>query len=174
VAQTVINGPPNMPDTGQAATFVLVGATFVVSRATMRYMSLPLSLRLPEATLDRLGARARSRSLAPRTLAQRYVEEGLRTDEHPLIRFVDGPAGRRPRLQGTGLDVWEAIWVIRDNNGDEREAAEYLGIPLGLIQAAVAYYGAYRDEIDEWIELNARESEAAHEAWLAGQQALKR
>jgi uncharacterized protein (DUF433 family) len=137
-------------------------------------MSQPLSLRLPDATLERLGARARSRSVAPRTLAQRYVEEGLRTDEHPLIRFVDGPAGRRPRLQGTGLDVWEVISVVLDNDGNEREVAEYLGIPLGLVQAAVAYYGAYRDEIDEWIELNALESEANHEAWLAGQQALKR
>jgi len=153
----------------------VVSATFhVVESATLRYMSQPLSLRLPDATLDRLGARARSRNIAPRTLAQRYVEEGLRTDEHPLIRFVDGPAGRRPRLLGTGLDVWEAIWVVRDNDGDEREAAEYLQIPLGLIQAAVAYYGAYRDEIDEWIDLNAREGEAAYEAWLAGQQALKR
>ena len=155
--------------------FALASATLlVVACATLRYMSQPLSLRLPDATLDRLGARARSRSVAPRTLAQRYVEEGLRTDEHPLIRFVDGPAGRRPRLQGTGLDVWEAISVVRDNDGDEREAAEYLQIPLGLIQAAVAYYGAYRDEIDEWIELNAREGEAAYAAWLAGQQALKR
>ena len=140
----------------------------------MRYMSQPLSLRLPEATLDRLGARARSRSVAPRTLAQRYVEEGLRTDEHPLIRFIDGPAGRRPRLQGTGLDVWEAISVVHDNDGNEREAAEYLGVPLGIVQAAVAYYGAFADDIDEWIELNAREREAAHAAWLAGQRALKR
>jgi hypothetical protein len=40
--------------------------------------------------------------------------------------------------------------------------------------AAVAYHGAYRDEIDEWIELNARASEVAHHPWLAGQQALKR
>jgi uncharacterized protein (DUF433 family) len=142
--------------------------------ATLRYMSQPLSLRLPDATLDRLGARARSRNVALRTLAQRYVEEGLRTDEHPLIRFADGPAGRRPRLQGTGLDIWEAISVVRDNHGDERAAAEYLGIPIGLVQAAVAYFGAYQDEIEEWIHVNARESEAAHEAWLAGQQALKR
>jgi uncharacterized protein (DUF433 family) len=105
-------------------------------------MSQPLSLRLPDATLDRLGAWARSRSVAPRTLALRYVEEGLRADEHPLIRFVDGPAGRRPRLQGTGLDIWEVISVVRDNDGNEREAAEYVGMPLGLVQAAVAYYGA--------------------------------
>jgi len=147
---------------------------FVVVRATVRYMAQPLSLRLPEATLDRLGARARSRSVPPRTLAQRYVEEGLRTDEHPLIRFVDGPAGRRPRLQGTGLDVWEAVSVVRDNDGNERSAAEYLAVSLGLVQAAVAYYGAYPGEIDEWIDLNARESETANAAWLAGRQALKR
>jgi uncharacterized protein (DUF433 family) len=89
------------------------------------------------------------------------------------LKTARGPAGRRPRLLGTGLEVWEAIWVVRDNDGDEREAAEYLQMPLGLVQAAVAYYGAYRDEI-EVIELNARESEAAHQAWLAGREALKR
>ncbi len=139
----------------------------------MRYVTPPLSLRLPEATVERLGARARSRSVPPRTLAQRYVKEGLRTDEHPLIRFADGPAGRRARLQGTGLDVWEAIAVARDNDGDERATADYLEIAIGLVQAAVAYYGAYPSEIDEWIELNARESQTAHAAWQMGQAALK-
>jgi hypothetical protein len=63
---------------------------------------------------------------------------------------------------------------VRDNDGEERAAADYLEIPLGLIQAAVAYYGAYPSEIDEWIELNASESEAVPAAWLAGQAALKR
>ncbi len=139
----------------------------------MRYVTQPLSLRLPDSSIERLGARARSRSVPPRTLAQRYVEEGLRTDEHPLIRFADGPAGRRARLQGSGLDVWEAIAAVRDNDGDERATADYLELPLGLIQAAVAYYGAYPREIDEWIELNARESDAARAAWLAGRAALK-
>jgi uncharacterized protein (DUF433 family) len=137
-------------------------------------MSQPLSLRLPDATVERLGDRARRRSMAPRTLAQRYVEEGLRTDEHPLIRFIDGPAGRRPRLLGTRLDVWEAIVAVREHDGDQRAAADYLEITVGLIQAAVAYYGAYTDEINEWIALNERESAEAHAAWLAGQAALKR
>lgn len=95
-------------------------------------------------------------------------------DEHPLVRFVDGPAGRRPRLVGAGIDVWEAITVVRDNAGDVRAAADYLELPLGLVQAAVSYYGAYREEIDEWIELNESENEAAHAAWLAGQAAFKR
>jgi len=66
------------------------------------------------------------------------------------------------------------ISVVRDNDGSEGAAAEYLQASLGLVQAAVAYYGAYRNEIDEWIEANTRESETAHAAWLAGQEALKR
>jgi uncharacterized protein (DUF433 family) len=110
---------------------------------------------------------------APRTLAQRYVEEGLRMDEHPLVRFTDGPAGRRARLAGTGSDVWEVIATVRDNDGDVAASARYLGLPLGLVQAAVVYYGAHRDEIDGWIERNEREASEAHAAWLAGQSALQ-
>lgn len=140
----------------------------------MCYMSShPLSLRLPDATLDRLGRRARRAHIPPRTLAQRYVEEGLQMDDHPLIRFADGPAGRRARLVGTGKDVWEIVAVVRDNGGDMAEAAGYLEMPLGLVQAAVAYYGAYPDEIDEWISLNEADASEAQHTWLAGQAAVR-
>src|SRR4249920_2023064 len=84
----------------------------------MNYMSHPLSVRLNDSTIARLGRHAQRAHLAPRTLAQRCVEEGLRTDEHPLIRFADGPAGRRARLAGTGKDAWEIIAAVRDNDGD--------------------------------------------------------
>jgi hypothetical protein len=135
-------------------------------------MSQPVSLRLPEATIERLGRRAKRARVAPRTLAQRYVEEGLRMDEHPLVRFVDGPAGRRARLVGTGKDVWEIIATVRDNNNDPAATAAYLSVPPGLVQAAVTYYGAYREEIDELIAENEREAAEAHAAWQAGQAAL--
>lgn len=134
-------------------------------------MSQPLSVRLNDATLTRLGARARRAHLPPRTLAQRYVEEGLRMDEHPLIRFTDGPAGRRARLVGTGKDVWEVIATVRDNDGDAAGAARYLEVSLGLVQAAVSYYGAYPAEIDEWIMLNEQDAARAHGAFTAGQAA---
>ena len=141
---------------------------------TMRYMTSPLSLRLSDDAVERLGERARRAGTRPRTLAQRYVEEGLRMDEHPLVRFVDGPAGRRARLVGTGKDVWEVIAVVRENDGDVREASDYLELPFGLAQAAVTYFGAYPDEIDGWIELNRRESDDARAAFEAGQALLRR
>ncbi len=95
-------------------------------------------------------------------------------DEHPLVRFVEGPAGRRARLVGTGKDVWEVIAAVRDNDGNLAEATSYLELPLGLVQAAVAFYGAYPSEIDEWINLNQQETAQAHDTWLAGLAALQR
>jgi hypothetical protein len=137
-------------------------------------MNRPMSLRLPDPTVKRLGDRAQRVQMPPRTLAQRYVEEGLRMDEHPLVRFVDGPGGRRARLAGAGSDVWQVVAAVRDNEGDVAATAEYLRIPLGAVQAAVTYYGAYPDEIDGWIDRNEREASEAHAAWLAGQAALRR
>ncbi len=135
-------------------------------------MSKPISLRLGEGTLERLASCAGRSHLAPRTLAQRYIEEGLRHDAHPAIHFVDGPAGRRAALLGTGLDVWEAIAVVRDNEGSVAEAAAYLETPLHLVQAAVNYYAAYPEEIDRWTEANEHEAAEAHATWLAGQRAF--
>lgn len=129
------------------------------------------SASLPEQTVGRLADRADRSNMPSRTLAQRYVEEGLRMDEHPLIGFVDGPAGRRARLVG-GPDVWEVIAIARDNNGDLSETAAYLELPLGLVQAAASYYGAHPQEIDERIEHNRRETHDAHRSFLAARDAL--
>src|SRR5215831_8389078 len=131
------------------------------------------TLRLAPGVRQRLSEWARRAGLQERSLAQRYVEEGLRHDAHPLIQFLDGPSGRRASLLGRGLDIWEVIATIRDNNGSMAEAAEYLQIPAGLIEAAVAYYGEYRDEIDREIELNEAEYERGRAAAAAGEQALR-
>jgi hypothetical protein len=140
----------------------------------MPAFSVASGVRLSDTTIERLGTHARRLHLPPRTLAQRYIEEGLRMDEHPLVRFADGPAGRRARLAGTGKDLWEIIATVRDNNGDAAGTARYLEIPLGLVEAAITYYGAYKEEIDECIDLNEAEAAAAHAAWAAVQAALRR
>ncbi len=131
------------------------------------------TLRLASGMRERLSERARRYHLPERTLAQRYVEEGLRHDAHPLIQFLDGPSGRRAGLIGSGLDVWEVIATVRDNDGSVLEAGAYLEIPVGLVEAAVAYYGEYRDEIDEQIQLNEGEYERGRAAAANGERALR-
>lgn len=109
------------------------------------------SFRFAEATLERLDARAREIRETRTGLAERYVEEGLRMDEHPGIGFADGPAGRRAILLGTGLDAWEVVDTIKQNGGSVEGAARYLELPVGVIRAAVRYYAAFPAEIDELI-----------------------
>jgi hypothetical protein len=139
----------------------------------MAIMADHYTLRLAPGMRQRLSEWARRVRLPERTLAQRYVEEGLRHDAHPLIQFLEGPSGRRASLVGRGLDVWEVIATVRDNDGSVKRAAEYLQIPAGLVEAAVAYYGEYRHEIDAEIELNEAEYERGRAAAAAGEQALR-
>lgn len=131
------------------------------------------TLRLPPGSRQKLLESARRAHLPERTLAQRYVEEGLRRDAHPLIQFLDGPSGRRASLIGRGLDVWEVIATVLDNDGSIGETAAYLQIPEGLVQAAVTYYGEYRDEIDAEIAANEAEYERGRAAAAAGERALR-
>ncbi|MGH2488396.1 MAG: hypothetical protein ACRDFR_02085 [Candidatus Limnocylindria bacterium] len=110
-----------------------------------------LTFRLPEQTLGRLDARAHQIRETRTGLAERYLEEGLRMDEHPGIGFVDGPAGRRAVLVGTGLDVWGVIEVLLANRRSTAATARYLEVPEGRVREAVRYYGAFAAEIDEWL-----------------------
>ncbi len=127
------------------------------------------TLRLVPGMRERLRRRAIRERLPERTLAQRYIEEGLRHDAHPLIHFVDGPSGRRASLLGRGLDVWEVIATVRDNRGSQPDSADYLGVPLGLVQAAVAYYGEFRSEVDDEISSNEAEYTSGMAAARAGE-----
>ena len=74
--------------------------------------------------------------------------------EHPGIVFRDGPAGRRPGLAASGLDVWEVVETVADNAGSVPDAAECLGIAQRLFATSMRYYAAYPGEIDAWIAAN--------------------
>lgn len=88
---------------------------------------------------------------------------------HPLIRFVNGPSGRRASMVGSGLDVWEVIATVHDNDGSVAEAAGYLRVPVGLVQAAVDYYSENHDAIDTEIKFNEAEYQRGFDAATAGQ-----
>lgn len=124
----------------------------------------PFSARFNRATLTHLRAHADRVGAAQTALAERYIDEGLRMDEHPLIYFREGAGGRRPALMGTRLDVSQVIETIRQNDNLVADAAEYLSLPQSHVEACVAYYVAYQDEVDEWT---AREHEAAEQAEIS-------
>ena len=122
-----------------------------------------------QGSLDHLKRRAKETGRSQTDLAERYIEEGLRLDEHPLIVFRDGASGRRPGLAGSRLDVWQMIETVRQN-GSVEEAAAYLELPIAKVQACVRYYADYQDEVDEWIERARALADREREAWQRQQE----
>lgn len=134
-----------------------------------------LSARIDEGVARRLSARGRRGPLNKSRLTERYIDEGMRMDDHPGIVFRDGPVGRRAALAG-GSDVWEVVSVVR-NTGARGEAAigtaaEWLALTPAQVRTAMRYYGEYPDEIDERIRRNQEESAAAEAAWKREQAAI--
>ncbi|HXC46304.1 MAG TPA: hypothetical protein VNU24_06830 [Solirubrobacteraceae bacterium] len=142
-------------------------------------MSMPSSktkqsvaFRFDPITVKRLKQRAIETHAGQTALAERYIEEGLRHDEHPLIFFRDGEAGRRPALLGSRLDVAEVIETIRQNDNSLEDAADYLEIPVAHVDACLSYYADYKKDIDVWVEHTRALAERERERWQRRRQAL--
>jgi uncharacterized protein (DUF433 family) len=131
-----------------------------------------VAFRFDPITVARLKQRARDTHAPQTALAERYIEEGIRLDEHPLIYFRDGEAGRRPALLGTRLDVAEVVSTIKQNDNSVAEAADYLETPVEHVEACLNYYADYKDEIDAWIERSHAIAQRERERWQRRQQAL--
>ena len=122
-------------------------------------MSEVLSVRLADATAERLRTHAAA-SLEPvsRT-AHRLIDEGLRMAAHTGIVFRSGPGGRRAALL-RGPDVWQVVDLLRslEARGEAaiEEAAEWFGTSVAAIRQALSYYGAFPDEVDAEISTNDR------------------
>jgi uncharacterized protein (DUF433 family) len=133
-----------------------------------------VSFRFNPRTVERLKRRSHEVGAPQAALAERYIDEGMRIDEHPGIYFRDGGSGRRPAVLGTHLDVAQIIETLRQNENSIEETAEYLDIPAAQVETAVRYYAAYKDEVDEWIEQSRAIAERERELWLRQQEALAR
>ena len=126
-------------------------------------MSVNVSVRLDERLAEQLRLRARAAGESLSDRLRRYAEEGTRRDEHPLITFRDGPAGRRAGLIG-GPDVWEVVMWLEDLAGETDPVATFAGetdLMRPQIEAAVRYRDAYPDEVTARIDLHRRETAAA-------------
>jgi hypothetical protein len=139
-------------------------------------MTSPLSIRFDAALLERLRRRAGLQDSTPSGLAQRLVDEGLRSQEHPGIVFRDGPSGRRAALVA-GPDVWEVIAAVRASGAkDEKRAIAVVAAEMTLspaqVQLALEYYGSFPSEIDAQVAENERAATEAFEAWRARRRLL--
>jgi uncharacterized protein (DUF433 family) len=121
-----------------------------------RVASSPRSIRFRpwiREQIDRLGRRSR-RPFSE--VVQELLDEALRMRQSPGIYFADEPAGRVAKVAGTGLAVWEVIRDYLAERRDESRLREALPhLTPAQIEAALLYYRAWPEEIDELIKDNA-------------------
>lgn len=145
--------------------------SFAVTRCVTLYdvsAARQFSARIDAGVVDRLERRGARSGLNKSRLAERYIDEGVRMDDHPGIVFRDGPTGRRAGL-AAGPDVWEVIGALRstDLGGDEaiQATAEWSGLSVRQVRDAIGYYSEYPDEIEDWIRRNHEEADEAERRW---------
>jgi hypothetical protein len=134
------------------------------------------SARWAGEVIDRLQRRSEVEGTSKSRLAERYVDEGIRMDEHPGIEFRDGPTGRRAAL-ARGPDIWELISTLRQFEARGEEAAisataELINLDESQVRTGVRYYAAFPEEVDDRIARNVAGADEAEAAWLREQAAL--
>lgn len=139
-------------------------------------MTHTMSIRLGERAREQLRHQAEINGETPAGLAQRLVEEGLRMEAHPQVRFRPTPEGGRVAALVAGPDVVEVIEVLSglEATGDDavEEAATWLDLPPRAVRAALDYYGDHAEEIDRERDRRAAIASEVRARWDRQQQLL--
>ena len=120
--------------------------------------SVQKSIRIPDEVAKTIQDEAESSGRDFSTVANELLAEAVKLKRCPGIAFADGPSGRRARIAGTGLDVWEVVSTYKSLNRDDarlREAYHWLSEPQ--LRSALSYFRLYPEEIERQI--------ARNEAW---------
>ena len=114
-------------------------------------------IRISE-TLDReIERESEVRGKSWSSMTAELLEEAIRMRRAPGIVFVDGPAGRRAVVAGTGLDVWEVVATRREGKQDDEELRRsYPWLTEPQLRSALGYYELYPQEIDARLEREAQ------------------
>jgi len=92
---------------------------------------------------------------AANALANELLEEALKMRRCPGIIFSLGISGRRARIAGTGVEVWEVVCEYQIVGKDVEALKKALPhLTERQLIAALNYYRAYPEEINELIQGN--------------------
>ena len=113
------------------------------------------SLRLPKETLKEIEEIASETGQDFSATAKDLLIEAIKMRRCPGITFAEGTSGRRARVAGTGIEVWEIIATYRSVEKDfDRLKKAYHWLAPEVIRTALGYYALYPQEIDRLIEQN--------------------
>ncbi len=113
------------------------------------------SIRIQEKTLKEIEQISRDSGKEFSAVANELLEEAVRMTRCPGIIFTEGTTGRRARIAGTGIEVWEVIATYKGVAEDfARLRKAYHWLTEQQLRAATGYYNIYTEEIDRLIKQN--------------------
>ena len=122
--------------------------------------SVQKSLRLPSETMKEIEQMARETGQDFSNITKDLLQEAIKMRRCPGILFAQGTRGRRARVAGTGIEVWEIIATYKSVKQDlKRLKKAYHWLSQEQLRGALGYYMTYPQEIDQLIEENERWNE---------------
>jgi len=113
------------------------------------------SVRLPEETMREIEQMVKETGRDFSTVTKDLLIEAIKMRRCPGILFTEGTTGRRARVAGTGIEVWEIIATYKSVKQDlKRLKKSYHWLTQEQLKAALGYYRAYPEEIDRQLERN--------------------
>lgn len=70
------------------------------------------SIRLPTEAVKEIESLASGFGKDFFGIARDLLIEAVKMRKCPGVTFADGPTGRRARIAGTGIDIWEFIAIL--------------------------------------------------------------
>lgn len=108
-----------------------------------------MQIDVPDELIAEVAAVAEHSGTSAEALVAESLVEALKMRRVPGVLFVDGATGRRARIAGTGIDVFEVAdaFVVcdRDVSRLERELPQ---LQPEQIRVALRYYEAYPEDIE--------------------------
>ena len=113
------------------------------------------SLRLPAETTKEIEQMAKETGQDFSNVTKDLLQEAIKMRRCPGILFAEGIGGRRARVAGTGIEVWEVIAAYKSMKEDfKRLQKAYHWLSTEQLKAALGYYTVYPREIDRLIQQN--------------------
>lgn len=113
------------------------------------------SLRIPQNTVLEIENMARESGRDFSSVTKDLLAESIKMRRCPGIVFAEGVSGRRAKIAGTGLDVWEIVVTYKSVEQDlKRLEKAYHWLTQQQLKSALGYYRLYRQEIEDLIARN--------------------
>ncbi|MDR1710939.1 MAG: hypothetical protein LBR58_03640 [Propionibacteriaceae bacterium] len=131
-------------------------------------MSLAISVRLSDPIEKSAADYMASSGWSKSTLVNTALDEWLRTQAHPGIRFVSTPHGQRIAALAGGPEVWTVAESWLQHEPADRTVANVAaatGLTAREVECALAYWADNKAEIDADVERVHNAQRQAREAW---------